>query len=250
MKHTKMSRLCWAVLLFCFSIVLPSQAQLTLQGGVGVGATIPSGDYGGTTLDTYAGTKYGLSTGYNVHAKLRFGAIGFHFAGEVSYSAISNTGNSEPGQGSVDVKQNVLSFNVGPEYSIGIPLSPIKPYLGAHVALHRISGETSFQGAAKLSSGVYSLQTATRFGVGGTVGAIISMGPAMNLDVAAHYDLMNIVGKTWEDATPSTDQRIDSYLTLNDDKDPQFAAGNDKHFISNSRSISAIRLTVTLMFGL
>ena len=238
------------VALFCLLVVDPVNAQLTLQGGVGVGVMIPAGDYGGTTLDSYAGTKYGLSTGFNLHAKARLGALGFRFSGEVSYSSLSNSGNSEPGQGAVDVSQKVLSFSVGPEYSFSIPLSPIKPYLGGHVALNRISGETTFQGVAKVSSGVYSLQTATRLGLGGTVGALISMGPAMNLDIAAHYDLMNVFGKTWEDATPATDQRIDSYLTLNDDKDPLYAAGNDKHFINNSRTIGAFRFAVTLMFGL
>jgi hypothetical protein len=245
-----MFRVYRGLLVFCFFIVLPSQAQLTLQGGVGVGAVLPAGDLGGATTDYYAGTKYGLSTGYNAHAKARLGALGFRFAREISYSSLSNSGNSEPGQGNVDTKQKIVSFSVGPEYSISIPLSPITPYFGAHAALHLISGETTFQGVSKVPSGTFTLQSGSRLGVGGTAGVVLGMGPLMNLDIAAHYEAMNPFSKSWEDANTSADQRIDSYLTVNDDKDPQYAANNDKHFIAGSRSISVLSFTVTLMFGL
>jgi len=42
-----------------------TSAQITLQVGGGLGIVSPSGDYGGTTIEFYNGTKYGLETGTN-----------------------------------------------------------------------------------------------------------------------------------------------------------------------------------------
>jgi hypothetical protein len=61
---------------------------------------------------------------------------------------------------------------------------------------------------------------------------------------------MNIAGSEWEDVNPSVNQRIDSYLSLNDDSDPLYAAGSDNHFISKDRSIHSVLLTVSILFGL
>jgi hypothetical protein len=72
----------------------------------------------------------------------------------------------------------------------------------------------------------------------------------MKLDVSAAYDMMNASGKAWEDDNPTKDQRLDSYITLNDDKDPLYKSGDDKHFIGNSRNINAIQVRATLMIGL
>jgi hypothetical protein len=61
---------------------------------------------------------------------------------------------------------------------------------------------------------------------------------------------MNISGKSWEDVNPGVNQRIDSYLALNDGPDPQYAAGDDKHFISSERGIHSILFTASILFGL
>ena len=53
-----------------------------------------------------------------------------------------------------------------------------------------------------------------------------------------------------KDTDPTKDQRIDSYLTLNDAKDPAFEPDNKEHFIENDRSINTFNITVTLMLGL
>jgi len=61
---------------------------------------------------------------------------------------------------------------------------------------------------------------------------------------------MNISGKEWNDVNPGINQRIDSYLFLNDDRDPLYVAEDDKHFISNARSIHSILFTASILFGL
>jgi len=229
---------------------LSAPAQITLQGGVGVGLAVPSGDYGGSTIDYYRGTRYGLSTGINAHARARVGALGIRLMGEVGYSRLSNSGESEPGQGKVEVKHTILSAKLGPEYSFSLPFAPFSVYLGGQVGINIVGGESTFQGVSKLPSGTFDIPSETRVGLGGTVGLLFSLGPGMNLDVAARYDAINLLGKSWNDPDPLDDARLDSYRSINDERDPLFRAGDDKHFIANSRSISAVHLLVTLMFGL
>lgn len=224
-------------------------SQITFQVGAGAGIAMPSSDYSGTTVDFYNGTKYGFKGGVTLNAKVRAGILGLRGAGEVNYSMFSNSGDATPGRGSVDISQKVLSLKVGPEFSFGLPLMPIKPYVGANLSLNTFTGTVKFQGITSLPSDENELKSATRIGYGFTGGVLLSLG-GITLDVSAAYDFMNGTGKTWEDDNPTKDQRLDSYLTLNDDKDPLYKSGDANHFISNARSISAIQVRATLMIGL
>lgn len=238
-----------AILSLVVILAAPVQSQITFQVGAGAGVAMPASDYSGTTVDFYNGSKYGLKNGVTLNAKVRAGILGLRAAGEVNYSMFSNTGEALPGRGSVELSQNILSLKVGPELSFGLPLMPITPYIGANVSLNRFSGTVKFQGITSLPSGETDLKSASRIGFGFTGGVLLSLG-GMKLDVSAAYDMMNASGKAWEDDNPTKDQRLDSYITLNDDKDPLYKSGDDKHFIGNSRSINAIQLRATLMFGL
>lgn len=94
------------------------------------------------------------------------------------------------------------------------------------------------------------MESASRIGIGGGVGALINIGTMMKLDVGLQYNMLNLFGKAWEDSNPAKDQRLDSYLCLNDEKDPLIGLGGDEHFINASRSINTLQITATLMFGL
>jgi len=229
---------------------LSLKGQITLQVGGGLGIVRPGGDYGGSTIEYYRGTKYGFSDGVNLHGKLRLGLIGFTLVAEVDYSILSNDGYSEPGQGSVEISQKVVSLKAGPEFQLKLPAFPITPYAGANVAVNTFNGETTFQGVSKVPSATYSVQSASRVGFGIGAGLIVRLNPSLSLDVGLQYNLMNPMGRTWVDVNPLQDQRLDSYLALNDEKDPAFLPGNDKHFISSARSIRCTLVTVTLLFGL
>jgi len=126
----------------------------------------------------------------------------------------------------------------------------VTPYIAGNIAINRFSGETTFQGVAKVPSAVFSVESASRFGIGFTGGVLIKIGPLTSLDIAFAYNLMNLGGKTWTDVNPYQDKRIDSYLALNDAKDPFSPPGNDDHFVSSNRTISSLLLTASLMFGL
>jgi outer membrane protein W len=238
------------LLLGLLLVAAVGNAQITLQVGGGFGLTSPAADYGGSTIEYYNGTKYGMASGWNLHARARAGLVGFVFAGEVDYSSLSNTGNSEPGKGSVEVAHTILSLRIGPEYHLSIPLSPIQPYLGANFGIHIINGKTTFQGVSKVPSGTFDLSSATRVGLGGTAGVVLKIGLMTKLDLSAQYNLVNLMGRLWEDVDTLHDERLDSYRSLNDERDPLYSPGNDKHFINSDRSIHTIQLKATLMVGL
>lgn len=61
---------------------------------------------------------------------------------------------------------------------------------------------------------------------------------------------MNLFGKSYDDQNPLEDKRIDSYLSLNDDKDPLYGKDDSKHIISRARSVHTILFSATLMIGL
>jgi opacity protein-like surface antigen len=230
--------------------ITPSRSQVNIKLGGGIGVTSPASDFSGSTLEYYNGSRYGLTSGPSIHGKAKIGLSGLNLAGEIDYSSLANAGNSEPGQGKVDISQKILSLKVGPEFHLSIPALPVTPYIGANLALNRFSGETTFQGVAKVPSATYSVQDATRLGVGFSAGTEVSVGPFLSLDLNISYNFMNVSGKEWVDVNPGINQRIDSYLSLNDDPDPQYAAGDDKHFISNERSIHSILFTASILFGL
>jgi hypothetical protein len=227
-----------------------ARSQVDLKIGGGIGLASPASDLSGTTLEYYNGSNYGLGSGLNVHAKAKIGLAGFDLAGEIDYSSFDNTGNAEPGQGNVDITQKVISLKIGPEFHFSIPALPLSPYVGANLALNRFSGESAFQGVSKVPSATYSVKEATRFGIGLAAGAEVGIGPFLSLDFNLSYNFMNVAGKEWVDVNPGINQRIDSYLSLNDSRDPQFASDDDKHFIANDRSVHAVLFTVSILFGL
>lgn len=231
-------------------MTVQTNAQVNIKLGGGLGMISPASDLSGSTIEYYNGTNYGLGSGLNINGKAKFGFAAFNLTGEIDYSSLSSTGNSEPGQGSVEISQKIISLKVGPEFRLGLPMLPVTPYLGFNVAMNSFSGETTFQGVSKVPSATYSMKSATRFGVGFYAGAELSVGPFLSLDFNLSYNLMNVSGKEWNDANPGINQRIDSYLSLNDAADPFYEWDDDKHVVSKARNIHSVLFTVSLLFGL
>lgn len=237
----------WIAVAICFVGVTPAVAQVTFQLGGGGGVRFPIADYSGTTEDFFAGTKYGLSTGYNIQAKARVGLAGIILVGEIDYGTMTNSGTAYTGQGKVDVSQTLLAFKAGPEYHISIPASPVTPYLGANLAVNILEGETKLQGITGIPTSTYTLESTSRLGVGFNGGVLFSLGPA-KLDIGLEYSLVNPFSK--EFTSVSGAGREDSYRYLNDEKDPAYAQGDTEHFISKARTINSFLLTVSVLFGL
>ncbi len=225
-----------------------TNAQITIQAGAGVGYTIPSGDYGGTTIDFYNGTKYGMKSGTNFHAKARVGLLFLNAFGEVGYTSFSGSGESQPGKGNIDISNKVFSMKLGPEYAISIPLSPITPYFQGFVSLNTFSGNVEFTGVTGVPSGKRDIASATRIGLGGGAGVMFSLG-GLKLDANIQYHLLNFAGKEYKVENVTSHTLLDNYTSLNDDKDALAGTTMD-HFITNTRGIGAIEFKLSVMFGL
>jgi len=243
MKKIKIAFL--VILLFISQSVF---SQFKLSIGPSLGVAIPSADYGGTTVDFYNGVKYGLGSAVNFGVIFKAKLPVFKIRAGVNYSAFSNTGNSETDKPNsfIEVKQSYLMFTGGAEFGINIPKSPITPYGGIDLLFTSLSGQTTFTGVAKVPSGTYSMSGAARFGLGFGAGAEISIGKKYALDIGVRYNLINLFSKSF--TSLSTDERVDSYVNLNDDADPNFNI-NDKHPIGNSRNISTLTLNAAFLFG-
>ncbi len=228
-----------------------SNAQITFQIGAGAGYSLPGADYGGTTEDFYNGTKYGMSSGYNFHGKVRLGLLFINAFGEIGYSTFSGKGEIIAGNSNstADVTNKILSLRLGPEFKFDIPLSPITPYFDAFISLNTFNGTVQFKSAPNgLPSDERNIESASRIGVGGGGGVLFSLG-GLKLDLNIQYHLMNLVGKKFDgDATKN--QRLESYTFINDEADPAYLLGNTAHFISDSRAINALEFKLTILFGI
>jgi len=238
-----------ATILFIIIFAVQTNAQITFQVGGGLGYSLPSGDYGGTTAGFYDGSEYGMESGFNLHAKARLGLLFLNAFGEIGYTSFSGSGEAEPGRGSLDVSNKLFSIKVGPEFSLSIPLSPITPYLQGFVSYNSISGSVDIQGVSDVPSGEYDIESATRIGLGAGAGVIFSLA-GLNLDLNIQYHVINIAGKEYNVLSTTSHDRLDNYTSLNDDKDPLYNIGSDDHFIGDSRGISAIEIKLSVLFGL
>lgn len=239
-----------STVLVCLMLFMrPAQGQ-TVQLGGGLGIMVPTSDFGGTTADFYNGQRYGLSTGYAIEGKARFGFGSLHLVGGIGFASVRNSGESAAGGGTIEVSQSILTFKAGPEFHFAIPASPVAPYVGGTIALHRFSGKAEFRGVSRVTSATYDVESASRFGVGFHGGVLIEVSRIVSLDLGLGYNLMNVGGRTWNDVYPSQERRLDTYLSLNDERDPLFRTGDDEHVVGSSRSISSFQVMLSAMFGL
>ncbi|MBL8017846.1 MAG: hypothetical protein JNK43_11285, partial [Ignavibacteria bacterium] len=163
---------------------------------------------------------------------------------------LDNNGNANPDQpnSTVEIKNNIFMLTLGTEFGFGIPFSPVKPYAGIDLLFTTISGSYNFQGTAEVSSGEKSIKSASRTGLGFSIGSEVAFGRSFVLDLSLRYNLINLFGKSYDGVTNSND-RNDAYTNLNDAADPNYSAGNSKHPIGNSRSIATIQFNAGLLFG-
>lgn len=236
--------------LFLFSFST-GWSQISLEGGINGGATIPMGDYGGTMQEYYDGVKYGLSTGFNLggYATLTTPIISGRVS--LSYSSLSNDGSLKDNPShTIDLKHNIFTIGIGPQYNLPIPYSPIKPYAIAELLISTISGEVKFQGlsGSGINSGTtYDIASASRIGLGITGGLSYEINK-IGIDLSVKYSILNLVGK--EFVSDNTSLRLSSYTNLNDKEDPNYILGSNEHFINKERNISTIQINLGIHFSL
>ncbi len=238
----------FAVILM-LAVCLPVNSQIKFSAGPTLGVTMPQGDYSGSSTDYYAGLKYGLGTGINFGAVFKAKLPIINIKAGFTYSMLSNSGLADadnPGS-SVEVKHRLFTISIGPEFYFSIPASPIKPYAGVDLLLTSFSGESKFQGLSRVPTGTYSMSSASRTGIGLGAGAEFGIGKTMSLDFSIKYNMINLFSKSYEGGYDAN--RIDSYIFLNDAKDPRYPDEDKKHPISSDRSISTLMINVGILFG-
>ena len=249
------------VLLSTIIVILTSSAifsQITLQVGAGGGYISPTGDYAGSTVDFYNGTKYGMSGGYNLNAKVRVGLLGIDLFGMVEYSSVTGEGQSDPDNKNSQIEntQNIFSIKAGPEFKIEFPLSPIGIYFDGFLSVNTFSGTVSFQGVSGVPTDEYDLETSTRVGAGGGGGVLLDFIPVVTLDLGVHFNWYNLFGKqytAYANTNPGANlntPRLNAYTSLNDDADPLYQTGSEYNIIGEARSINAWEFTLTAMIGI
>lgn len=233
-------------------VVLPfflsnTYSQIGLSLGPMLGITSPTVDYTGETTDFYSGTRYGVRTGFNYGAlgKIRLGPLNAKLT--ISFSSLTNSGQAEIDKpnSKVDVKHSMFIFGIGTEFGFNVPASPIKPYIGVDFLFTSFSGDVTFQGTSKVPSGTFSIQSSSRTGLGFCGGLQFKLAGVTSMDLSLHYNLHNLFGKEYKTNT----DRLGVYTSLNDLKDPNYSASDDKHPIGNDRSIATIQIQLGILFG-
>lgn len=232
---------------FFLSFAELSHAQMSIRLGPVIGLTTPTVDYSGDPKDFYSGTKYGLRSAlnYGAQGKITLGPIRGRLS--VSYSSLENNGPSGSNNGTVEIRNNLFMFTLGTEFTFGVPGSPVKPYGGVDLLFSSISGSFRFQGTSHVPSDEKSIQSASRTGLGVSIGAEVSLGRSYSVDLSLRYNLNNLFGKEYK--VISNANRVDAYTSLNDAKDPDYDPNDNKHPIGNDRSIVTIQLQLGLLFG-
>lgn len=221
-----------------------SFGQIKLSIGPIVGYTSPASDLSGSTMDYYSGAKYGLNGAVNFGAQAKVKLLIVNFKGSVMYTSLNNSGNSEPGQGSIENNLKLLTFGLGTEFHLPLPLVPVNPYISLEYLLTNFSGETVFQGVSRVPSGTYTMESASRSGLGIGVGAEISFGKKITMDLGLRYNAYNLFSKS----NSGGDDRLSSYTSLNDEADPLNSSNPDMHPVAGSRSISAVQFNLSFLF--
>ena len=223
-----------------------ANAQIHISLGPQLGFALPMSDYAGGVTDFYNGTKYGLKGGFNVGATFKADLMVIAGRLDINYAMFKNDGNiSGLNNANVTVKQNTLIIGIGPEYSFGLPLVPIKPYVSFELLFSTFSGESQYQGTPLVNSSNNSMTSATRIGLGLLAGTEFKIG-VVALDLSLRYNMLNLIGKSF--TSYNNNDRSNSYLNLNDDKDPNFDGAT--HPVGTSRTISTLQFNVGVLFGI
>jgi hypothetical protein len=150
---------------------------------------------------------------------------------------------------SVEITQHLFTIGIGTQFAFGVPLSPVKPYIGFDILFSTLSGTAKFQGTPDISSSNIDIEmsTATRTGLGIAAGLEFKL-MSTSLDLSLRYNMINLFSKSYE-GNLTSNNRIESYKFLNDAKDPNYTSGDTKHPIGSDRSITTVQLQLGILFG-
>lgn len=238
------------IYLFILTLIIASFSQKVysqfLYFGPSIGATLPTADYAGSTRGYYMGGSYGLKFGVNFGAEARIITPFVNIKGFYRYNLFKNTGEAELGVGRIQIKQYISEFGIGPEYMIQIPRVPVKPHIEAVFIYSVFSGSTDFRAVPYVQDGFYDMVSTSRMGIGLGAGAEIKLKKLnFSIDVNVRYNYLNFL----ENSFSGGEERISSYIHLNDKADPLYNKTDVNHPVGSDRAISIIQFNVSVIYG-
>jgi hypothetical protein len=239
-----------AIYLFILSLIIISFPDKVysqfLYFGPSLGVSLPTADYVGSTRGYYNGDSYGLKFGANFGAEARILTPFINIKGFYRYNLFKNTGEAEAGIGRIQIKHYISEFGIGPEYMLTIPKVPVKPHIEAVFIYSVFSGSVDFRSVPNLPDGFYDMVTSSRTGIGLGAGAEIKL-KKLNfyIDVNVRYNYLNLL----ENSFAGGEERLSSYIRLNDKADPLYNEADVNHPVSSDRAISLFQINVSVIYG-
>lgn len=187
-----------AALLISVSVVSAQGIALGLTGGL----TMIQGPDGLTNDISEGGAGFSSAPHFGVKGKLSLPLIPLSITGQVLYSNFTGDGEvSDVSVTSVETEMSLLILGVGAEYSF-VP-GPVSPY----VAFDLFYSNTGDQEVKETTAGVTKTNTfdgTSRTGIGIGAGFEFGLLPMIDVDIAAKYNINNLIGKEDGEDTFST----------------------------------------------
>ncbi len=185
----------------------------SIKVGIGGGLSIVTGPKAFTEKISNDGLGFGAEIMAGLKGKFSFPLLPVKIIADVNYTLLKGSEDinfdysGTPVKASVETETNFLSFGVGAEYSL-LP-GPISPYVNATVNFTTI-GELKYRYKITVNNTTMPTEEekfgdkASRTGIGIGAGVMISILPIVDLDIAAKYNIVNLLGKESGEETIST----------------------------------------------
>lgn len=188
-----------------------SQPKATVQMIVGYSLPLPDlkGNFG-ETRSTFTGNgnpdsnTYFMKSGlnYGLQIKLPIGRkSNINFTGAVVFNVFKNSAEYSDSVESVNVnlRQSILSVNLGGEYMFATKKSKVNPFIGVEVSLNFISGKYTEEFLNETNT--LNLNSAFRMGIFAGGGLDLVLHNNVGVVIGGKYGIANIIGKSYEEDT-------------------------------------------------
>lgn len=184
-----------------------SASALSAQGisiAPTAGLTVVAGPEEFTNDISEGGLGFSSAPHFGVKGRFSLPLIPLAITGQVLYTSFSGDGEGMIADGvtvPIETESSLLIFGVGAEYNF-VP-GPISPYLGFDL-FYANSGDTKITSTASNFSYEQKIDGESRTGIGIGGGLQIGIIPLIDVDVAAKYNINNLLGKEDGEDTFST----------------------------------------------
>jgi hypothetical protein len=188
-----------------------SQPKATVQMIIGYSLPMPDlkGNFG-ETRNTFTGNgnpdsnTYFMKSGlnYGLQIKLPLGRkSNINFTGGIVFNVFKNSTDYSDSIDNVNInlKQSILSINLGGEYTFSTKKSTVNPYIGVGLSLNFITGKYTEEYIN--STNTLNLNSAFRVGLLADAGVDLVLHNNVGILIGAKYGIANLIGKSYEEDT-------------------------------------------------